>query len=69
MTTQQEFENRTEALNQPTIQLDRGDELKVGWDEIGDFISQLVVTTTEEKGRVPDRATMEKWVHWSRRYL
>ena len=52
MTTQQEFENRTEALNQPAIQLDRNDELIVGWDEIGDFIGQLVVATTENKDRI-----------------
>jgi mannose-6-phosphate isomerase class I len=47
MITRQEFENRTEALNQPTIQLDRNDELQVGWAEIGDFIGQLVLTTTK----------------------
>ena len=48
MTTRKEFENRTEALNQPVIQLDRNDELKVGWDEIGAFISQLVLTATKD---------------------
>ncbi|MDY6877239.1 MAG: class I mannose-6-phosphate isomerase [Chloroflexota bacterium] len=52
MTTQQEFENRTEALNQPTIQLHHDDEFKVGWDEIGDFIGQIVMTTARDKSRV-----------------
>jgi mannose-6-phosphate isomerase class I len=47
-----EFENRTEALNQPIIQLDRNDEWRIGWGEIGDFIGQLVLAAIENRSPV-----------------
>jgi mannose-6-phosphate isomerase len=49
MSNRDEFRNRAEALNRPSIQLDRNDGPISGWEGIGTFIAQLVASTAGKR--------------------
>ena len=49
MVTDNDFKNRIEALNQPELHLDQNDKLKIGWNEIADFIGHLILAAVQNK--------------------